>query len=56
MNEKQSWGVVGIVIGGLTAVVVKLTVPMPASASLVLGAVLLVAGAAVGGYIGSRRA
>ena len=56
MNKEQSWVVVGIVIGALLAVVAKITVPLSASASLVMGPILLIAGAFVGKFIGKRRA
>ncbi len=56
MNKEKSWVVAGVVIGALVAVVVKLTAPLPASASLVLGPVLLVSGAVAGKLIGRSRA
>lgn len=55
MNKETPWVVVGIVIGGFAAVVAKLTTPLSASASLVVGPVFLVSGAVVGKFIGRSR-
>lgn len=55
MNETKIWVVVGIVVGSLSALVLKLTLPMSKELSLLAGPAFLLAGAGMGRLIARGR-